>query len=64
MGYLKRKATKAARKQNTDFESLKADFLTRVATTVQNGHIPPELILNWDQTGIKLVPIFRLDYGE
>ena len=35
---------------------LKKSFLTDVFTTVTMEDVPPELILNWDQTGIKLVP--------
>ena len=38
-----------------DFAQLKEAFLNDVAT-VQMGEIPAELILNWDQTGIKIVP--------
>ena len=38
------------------FDELKAQFLEEVATTVYVEEIPPELILNWDQTGINLVP--------
>jgi len=29
-----------------------------VVTTVEMEEIPPELILNWDQTGIKIVPSY------
>ena len=34
---------------------LKKSFLADVFTTVTMEDVPPELILNWDQTGIKLV---------
>ena len=45
-------------KENTpeNFSSLKKTFLDDVATTVLMEDIPPELILNWDQTGFKMVP--------
>ena len=56
MGLVRRKATKAARKKPTDFESLKAQFLQRITKVVKDHSVPPALILNLDQTGTKLVP--------
>ena len=38
------------------FAELKKNFLSDVMTTVEMEDIPAELILNWDQTGIKIVP--------
>lgn len=35
---------------------LKRKFLEDVVSVVKMEEIPPELILNWDQTGIRLVP--------
>ena len=58
MKFVKRKATTAKSKlSSTDFAQAKKDFLESVVTTVEMEEIPPELILNWDQTGIKLVPV-------
>ena len=39
-----------------NFCSLKRSFLDDVVATVEIEKIPPVLILNWDQTGIQLVP--------
>ena len=39
-----------------EFLCTETSFLDNVATTVEIEEIPPEMILNWDQTGIKLVP--------
>ena len=39
-----------------DFTQLKQQFLADVVTTVEMEEIPAELILNWDQTGVKIVP--------
>ena len=39
-----------------NFRELKEAFLADVTTAVTMEEIPPELILNWDQTGIKPVP--------
>ena len=39
------------------FCSSKKDFLDCLVAIVEMEEIPPELVLNWDQTGIKLVPV-------
>ncbi len=57
MNFVKRKASTAKSKYTgSDFEEVKKNFLDEVVTTVTMEEIPPELILNWDQTGIKIVP--------
>ena len=57
MKFVKRKATTAKSKYTiSDFEQVKKSFLNDVASTVAMEEIPPELVLNWDQTGIKIVP--------
>ena len=57
MKFVKRKATAAKSKYLTaDFAQLKQQFLADVVTSVEMKEIPVELILNWDQTGIKIVP--------
>ena len=57
MHFVQRKST-TAKSRNTpeNFTLLKKDFLDQVVATVVMEEIPPELILNWDQTGIKIVP--------
>ena len=57
MGYVKRKATTKAKVSPAHFDSLKAQFLSDIRTIVVMESIPPELIINWDQTGIKYVPV-------
>ena len=58
MGFVKRKATtKATPSMSTEeFEKVKATFLKQIASIVQLRDIPDSLIINLDQTGIKLVP--------
>ena len=56
-GYVKRKATKAARKLPTDFPELKLAYLKRIQEEVKSNAIPLQLLFNWDQTGVKLVPV-------
>ena len=63
-GYVKRKATKAARKLPLDFEDLKSVFLQRIHSKVEQHAIPPKLVVNWDQTGSKLVPVSQWTMAE
>ena len=57
MGYVKQKATTSKSKYSlTDFKQVKKQFLKEVAEIVVMEKIPPELVLNWDQTGLNVVP--------
>ena len=57
MKFVRRKATTSkSRQKPQDINKLKEDFLADVVSVVTMEEIPPELILNWDQTGINLVP--------
>ena len=57
MGFVQRKPTTAKSKLNSEnFAAQKKAFLEDLVTTVEMEEIPPELILNWDQTDIRLVP--------
>lgn len=57
MHFVRRKATTSKSKHKPlDFTELKKSFLDDVESVVTMEEIPPELILNWDQTGIHLVP--------
>ena len=57
MGLVQRKPTTSkSRVDWTDFATQKKAFLDDLVMTVEMEEIPPGLILNWDQTGIRLVP--------
>ena len=56
MGYVKKKATKAARHLPMDFDDVRSSFLKRLNDVVKEHSIPPEFIVNFDQTGIKIIP--------
>ena len=57
MGFVQRRATTTKSKYSLqNFTEKKTEFLTDLASTVEMEEIPPQLIFNWDQTGIKLVP--------
>ena len=57
MNYVQRKGTTAkSRFSKENFAKRKRELLEGLRATVGMEKILPELILNWDQTGIKLVP--------
>ena len=57
MGFVKRKASTKARITPEHFEELKTQYLQDIETVVKMEDIPPQLIINWDQTAIKYVPV-------
>ena len=65
MKFVQRKATTSKSKHTVqNFAQLKEAFLADVTATVTMKEVPPELILNWDQTGIKFVPWTMARQGE
>ena len=57
MNFVWCKATTAKSKFSpSDFADLKKSFLQSVVETVTIEEISPQLMLNWDQTGINIVP--------
>ena len=58
MGFVKRKATTKSKLTLTEsaFKESKANYLQKIKKAVKDGKIPSDLIINWDQTGIKVVP--------
>ena len=57
INFVKRKATTAQRKYNIDsFKLVEESFLAVITTVVEVEENPPELLLNFDQTGVKIVP--------
>ena len=57
MGYVKRKATtKTSILSNSEVQAKKHKFLSEISGMVAEHKIPDQLVLNWDQTGLQLVP--------
>ena len=57
MGYVKRKATtKRSVLSDSEFQAQKYRFLMEISGMVTEHKIPDQLVLNWDQTGLHLVP--------
>ena len=57
MGFVKRKGTTSKSKHTiTGFKEIKKQFLLQIVQIVEMEEISGELILNWDQTGLNIVP--------
>ena len=66
MDFTKRRVTTKSNSPQDNLEEVKATFLSEIVETVDMNDIPPELIFNWDQTGINLVPtaLWTMDEKE
>ena len=55
---MNRKATTKARTALTqeEFAAVKKRYHQQIKKAVKDGKIPPELVINWDQTGVNVVP--------
>ena len=56
MEFSKRRANSTSKVLPDDFVELKKQFLIDIKSVVKFEEIPEELILNWDQTAMKIVP--------
>ena len=56
MGYVKRKCSNAGKISPIQFAEIQEVFLADIKAQVLMNDIPDELIINWDQTGLPLVP--------
>ena len=57
MNFTKRRGTTKSKLLVEEFHKLKASFLQEIVDIVTMEEIPPQLIFNWDQTGLNLVPV-------
>ncbi|KAK3082872.1 hypothetical protein FSP39_007612 [Pinctada imbricata] len=57
IGFTKRKGTKTVKTLPSDFEKKLTDFHQRIAMDVKKYDIPDDLIMNWDETGVNMVPV-------
>ena len=55
MNFVKRKGSNSA-KVPAEFKKIRDEFLERIKTAVVDLSIPSSLIVNSDETGLKLVP--------
>ena len=55
--YVKRKATRASHKVLDDFEAIKAVYLENISKVFKKCRIPLSVVINFDQTGSRMVPV-------
>ena len=56
MHYVKRRGSTSAKLPPADFEKVKMEYLEKIKKLVIDNRIVPQLVMNWDQTAIRLVP--------
>ena len=56
MGFVKRRGSTAMKMTVSNFSCVKEQFLLDIQTVVEMEDIPPDLVFNWDQMGISIVP--------
>ena len=54
--WLKEGGSSTAKISVTNFEELKEQYLLDIKAVTMMKEVPPELMLNWDHTGISIVP--------
>lgn len=66
MGMVKRKVSSKAKVDVERFDIVKQAFLMDIKNIVCLDEIPPELIINWDQTAIQYVPVgsWTMEYAK
>ena len=57
MGLVKRKASTGVKVDPEVFKDLQTQFLSDIRTVVKMMDIPLDLLISWDQTAIKYVPL-------
>ena len=57
MNYVKRRGCSTAKVAVENFTRIRAQFLFDIQSLIEIEEIPSSLIINWDQTAIKYVPV-------
>ena len=56
LNFVKQKGSSTTKTTVEHFEAVKEQFILDIRAVVEMEDIPPELVFNWDQTGISIVP--------
>lgn len=57
MGYVKRRGSTSTKLSVNEYEKIKENFLRKVSSAVEEHNIPPELVVNVDETDLHLIPV-------
>ena len=55
MGFTKPKGTKVAKKKSDDLHEIQQNFVLKFLDVVSKHQIPADMVVNWDQTGVRMV---------
>ena len=66
MKLVKRRGTTKSRLELSEeqFKEVQRSFLAEIVHIAQANYIPPQLIINWDQTGLNIVPTYSWTMEE
>lgn len=64
MNMMKRRGSSMAKPESKNLEELKSNFLGKIEELVTKYNIPPQLIINFDHTGVHLLPVSRWTMAE
>ena len=56
INFVKRRGSSTAKMPVANFEAVKEQFVINVNAVIEMEDIPQQLVFNWDQTGISIVP--------
>lgn len=57
LGCIKRRVSTTMKETPQDFETCRSQFIFDVQSIMELEEIPPQLVINWDHTGIHYVPV-------
>lgn len=64
MGYVKRRANTKSKVSVSEFNACEEQFVFDLQTIVELEEIPPDLIINWDHTGLNYVPVGNWTFAK
>ena len=57
LGYVKRKSNSKAKVTRSDFVQIQSHFLADIRAILEMEEVLPALVVNWDYTSLKYVPV-------
>ena len=64
MKMVKQRGSSTAKTEVKNFDELKTNFLSKISEAVEKFKILPQLIINYDHTGVHLLPVSRWTMAE
>jgi hypothetical protein len=64
LNWVRRRASSSEHKLPLDFKEKQNEYINRISEAIKNNNISDALVINWDQTGIHLVPTANWTMAE